>query len=50
VTLPAHKGFGDVVIRKMVGHKVGGIVELEFPPEGLTWSVTIAIDHLRRAT
>jgi two-component sensor histidine kinase len=46
---PGQKGFGDVVIRKMVAHKVGGIVELDFSPEGLTWRVIIPSDHLRRA-
>jgi two-component sensor histidine kinase len=39
VTDPKDKGFGHIVIKKMVEQAVGGSVELDFAEEGLHWSL-----------
>jgi PAS domain S-box-containing protein len=39
VTLPKSTGFGHVVIKRMIEQAVQGIVELNFAPEGLQWSL-----------
>ena len=36
---PKEKGFGHVVIKKMIEQAVGGSVELDFAEEGLRWSL-----------
>ncbi len=41
VTLPEHKGFGHVVIERMVAFSLKSDVRLEFPPEGLAWTLAI---------
>jgi PAS domain S-box-containing protein len=40
VAPPARRGFGHVVIERTVARALGGSVELEFPPEGLRWTLT----------
>jgi PAS domain S-box-containing protein len=39
VTAPSHKGFGHVVIKRMIEQAVQGTVELTFAPQGLQWSL-----------
>ncbi|HJZ31353.1 MAG TPA: PAS domain S-box protein [Hyphomicrobiaceae bacterium] len=36
---PQHKGFGHLVIERMVAEALQGTVKLEFAPEGLSWSL-----------
>jgi PAS domain S-box-containing protein len=37
---PTRRGFGHVVIERTVARALGGTVTLEFPPEGVRWSLT----------
>jgi PAS domain S-box-containing protein len=37
---PTRRGFGHVVIERTVARALGGSVELEFPPEGVRWTLT----------
>ena len=37
VSAPARKGFGHLVIGRIVESALGGNVQLEFPATGLTW-------------
>jgi two-component sensor histidine kinase/PAS domain-containing protein len=39
VTVPERKGFGHVVMKRMIEQAVQGTVELDFAPEGLRWSL-----------
>jgi two-component sensor histidine kinase/PAS domain-containing protein len=39
VTDPKDRGFGHIVIKKMIEQAVGGSVELDFAEEGLHWSL-----------
>ena len=41
VVVPKSKGFGHVVIERMVAFSLKSEVRLEFPPEGLVWTLTI---------
>jgi two-component sensor histidine kinase len=41
---PARRGFGQVVIERTVARALGGSVVLEFPPEGLRWTLTFPAD------
>jgi two-component sensor histidine kinase/CHASE3 domain sensor protein len=41
---PARRGFGHVVIERTVARALGGSVILEFPPEGLRWTLTFPAD------
>jgi PAS domain S-box-containing protein len=40
VTSPIRKGFGHTVIESMVAASTGGKVQLDFAPEGLSWTLT----------
>jgi two-component sensor histidine kinase len=35
VSPPAHRGFGSVLIERSIPYELGGIVDLDFAPEGL---------------
>jgi two-component sensor histidine kinase len=37
---PTRRGFGHVVIERTVARALGGSVVLEFPPQGLRWTLT----------
>jgi two-component sensor histidine kinase len=37
---PKQRGFGTVVIKAMAERGVGGEVDLDYPPAGLTWRLT----------
>jgi two-component sensor histidine kinase/CHASE3 domain sensor protein len=37
---PARRGFGHVVIERTVARALGGSVILEFPPDGVCWTLT----------
>lgn len=39
VTLPKRTGFGHVVMKRMIEQAIQGTVELNFPREGLQWSL-----------
>ena len=41
----ARKGFGHVVIERMVAQKVNGTAELVFAPEGVCWTVKLTNAH-----
>ena len=41
VAPPTRKGFGSIVIERMVAQKLDGTVELAFTPEGLSWILTL---------
>ncbi len=40
VSPPRSKGFGHIVIERMVALSVNGDVDLQFTPQGLTWQLT----------
>jgi PAS domain S-box-containing protein len=40
VSAPAQRGFGTVVMQAMVERSVGGKVDLDYAPSGLTWRLT----------
>jgi two-component sensor histidine kinase len=46
VALPAHKGFGHMVIDSMLARSLNGEVKLDFAPAGLDWSVLIPSSNL----
>ena len=46
VTSPTRKGFGHVVIERMVADLLDGEVTLDFAPEGLSWVITIPTTNL----
>jgi two-component sensor histidine kinase len=41
---PTRRGFGHVVIERTVARALGGNVVLEFPPEGVRWTLTFPAD------
>ena len=41
VSPPKHKGFGHVVIERMVAQKLGGAVELAFDAQGFSWVLQV---------
>lgn len=49
VVVPKNKGFGHVVIERMVAFSLKSEVRLEFPPEGLVWTLTIPASLLMAA-
>jgi PAS domain S-box-containing protein len=49
VSAPQRRGFGHTVLERMAG-SLDGKVSLEFPPDGLRWSVLIGAGHITRAT
>jgi PAS domain S-box-containing protein len=40
VSAPTRRGFGTTVIERMAESSLGGTVDLDYPPSGLTWRVT----------
>ena len=41
VSAPMHEGFGHLVVRKLVPTQLEGRASLEFPPEGLSWTLEL---------
>ena len=41
VSLPRRTGFGHKVVERLTARALDGVVELSFPPSGLTWSLHI---------
>ena len=48
VSAPSRKGFGQIVIERMVAQSVDGDVDLQFAPQGLTWQLTFPVGVQRR--
>ena len=46
VVAPTRRGFGRVVIEGMAAQRVGGEANLEFAPEGLSWTLTMPNSHI----
>jgi PAS domain S-box-containing protein len=44
----AVKGFGHVVIERVVGQALSANVDYEFPPEGVRWSIALPLDFVVR--
>ncbi len=44
MTPPQIKGFGHVVIERVVGQALSANVDYEFPPEGVRWSIAMPLD------
>jgi PAS domain S-box-containing protein len=44
VAAPSHRGFGHIVIERMVGQALGATVGLTYPPDGLVWSLSTKLD------
>ena len=42
------KGFGHVVIERVVGQALSAHVGYEFPPEGVRWSIALPLDFVVR--
>ena len=42
------KGFGHVVIERVVGQALSATVDYEFPPEGVRWSIALPLDFVVR--
>jgi two-component sensor histidine kinase len=40
VSAPERRGFGSIVMETMVERSVGGAVDLDYAPPGLTWHLT----------
>jgi PAS domain S-box-containing protein len=40
VSVPERRGFGTVVTEAMTERSVNGVVDLDYPPSGLTWRLT----------
>jgi PAS domain S-box-containing protein len=40
VTVPKQRGFGAVVMKAMTERSVGGTVDLDYAPSGVTWNLT----------
>jgi PAS domain S-box-containing protein len=49
VSAPQQRGFGTTVMEAMVARSVDGVVDLHYPPSGLTWRLTCpaanALEH-----
>src|SRR5579862_7478202 len=43
---PSRKGFGQVVFERLVAESLGGVVALDFAPEGLRWALSIPTNHI----
>ena len=50
VVPPTRMGFGQIVNRDLVARAVDGVVEAEFAPEGLRWTLTIPARYLVEIT
>ncbi len=52
VSAPTQRGFGTIVIETMAERSVGGTVDLDYAPPGLTWRLTCAaanaLEHWER--
>tara|TARA_R110002126_G_scaffold291744_1_gene456569 strand:+ start:177156 stop:178175 length:1020 start_codon:yes stop_codon:yes gene_type:complete len=46
VKQPTHKGFGQTVIKEMAESSLSGTVDLEYLPQGLSWTLRTAISHV----
>jgi two-component sensor histidine kinase len=40
VSTPKRRGFGTIVMEAMAERSVDGVVDLHYPPSGLTWRLT----------
>ena len=40
VSPPERRGFGTIVMEAMTERSVGGVVDLDYAPSGLTWRLT----------
>jgi PAS domain S-box-containing protein len=40
VSTPTRRGFGTIVMEAMTGYSMGGAVDLDYAPSGLTWRLT----------
>ena len=45
VAVPARSGFGRILLERLVGASLGGEVALDFPPEGLVYTLTFPEDR-----
>ena len=45
---PTIKGFGHVVIERVVGQALSANVDYEFPPEGVRWSIAMPLEFVVR--
>jgi PAS domain S-box-containing protein len=45
VSAPSQRGFGTIVMETMVERSVGGTVDLDYAPSGLTWRLTCPADN-----
>jgi two-component sensor histidine kinase len=43
VSAPERRGFGTVVMQAMAERSVGGTVDLDYAPSGLTWRLTCPV-------
>ena len=50
VQTPKRKGFGSVVLERMVAQSVNGRADLRYDPDGFKWSLTIAAEHYELAS
>jgi two-component sensor histidine kinase len=48
VAPPTVKGFGHVVIERVVGQALNAAVEYRFPPEGVRWRIAVPLDFVVR--
>ena len=46
VTPPSRKGFGHVVIERMVAQSVNGEVAMTFAPQGLSWTLSMPATNI----
>jgi two-component sensor histidine kinase/PAS domain-containing protein len=46
IVAPAHKGFGRLVIEEMVSQSTKGIVQTDYLPTGLHWTLLLPIQHI----
>jgi two-component system CheB/CheR fusion protein len=42
---PTRKGFGRYVTERMVGQSLNAIVQFDFAPDGLVWTVEVPLDQ-----
>jgi two-component sensor histidine kinase len=47
VTPPERRGFGHEVVDRMVSQKLEGVVDLNFAPEGVSWTLSIPPKYLK---
>jgi PAS domain S-box-containing protein len=44
---PQRRGFGTIVMKEMTEHSVGGAVDLDYAPSGLTWRLTCPVANVQ---